>query len=300
MDGKNYKQQVELLLSVLPEVAKETCFALHGGTAINLFVRDMPRLSVDIDLTYVPIEDRPASLQNISTALENIKGRVEAVVSEVKVEHKVAISKLLISTKSAGIKLEVNQIGRGTLEPPVKMILCEKAQIEFDVFCATPILAQGQLYGSKICAALDRQHPRDLFDVKYLLGSEGFSNDTKIGFLLSLVSHDRPINEVLTPNLLDQRETMRNHFEGMSREPFSYGEFESTREQLIKEIQNSLTEEDKTFLLSVKNAEPDWTIYDFEKFPAVQWKLQNLRKLKADNPEKHRKLYEILKEKLYA
>jgi len=43
---------------VLPEVAKETCFTMHGGTAINLFVRDMPRLSVDIDLTYVLIEDR--------------------------------------------------------------------------------------------------------------------------------------------------------------------------------------------------------------------------------------------------
>lgn len=49
-----YKKQVSLLLDVLPEVAKENCFALHGGTAINLFVRSMPRLSVDIDLTYVP------------------------------------------------------------------------------------------------------------------------------------------------------------------------------------------------------------------------------------------------------
>jgi predicted nucleotidyltransferase component of viral defense system len=49
------KNQVRLLLAVLPEVAKETCFAMHGGTAINLFLRDMPRLSVDIDLTYVEI-----------------------------------------------------------------------------------------------------------------------------------------------------------------------------------------------------------------------------------------------------
>lgn len=300
MDGKNYKQQVALLLSVIPEVAKEACFALHGGTAINLFVRDMPRLSVDIDLTYVPIEDRPTSLQNISIALENIKGRVEAVIPVVQVEHKAVISKLLISTKNASIKLEVNQIGRGTLEPPVKMALCKKAQDEFDAFCTTPILARGQLYGGKICAALDRQHPRDLFDVKYLLENEGFTDETKTGFLLCLVSHDRPINEVLTPNLLDQRETMLNHFEGMSNEPFSYEEFESTREQLIGEIQKSLTEQDKTFLLSMKNAEPDWTAYDFARFPAVQWKLQNLRKLKKDNPEKHRKLYETLKEKLNA
>lgn len=47
-----YNHQVRLLLAVLPEIAKEHCFALHGGTAINLFIRNMPRLSVDIDLTY--------------------------------------------------------------------------------------------------------------------------------------------------------------------------------------------------------------------------------------------------------
>lgn len=73
MESKAYKQQVRLLLDVLPEVAKESCFAMHGGTAINLFIRDMPRLSVDIDLTYVPIEDRLSSLQHISEALERIK-----------------------------------------------------------------------------------------------------------------------------------------------------------------------------------------------------------------------------------
>ncbi len=50
-----YKNQVSLLLSALPEVAKESCFALHGGTAINLFIRDMPRLSVDIDKQRFPI-----------------------------------------------------------------------------------------------------------------------------------------------------------------------------------------------------------------------------------------------------
>lgn len=67
-----YRRQVALLLNVLPEVAKEEIFALHGGTAINLFVRNMPRLSVDIDLTYLPIEDRKDSLQNISDGLSRI------------------------------------------------------------------------------------------------------------------------------------------------------------------------------------------------------------------------------------
>ena len=74
----SFKRQVSLLLMALPEVAKESSFALHGGTAINLFVRDMPRLSVDIDLTYVPIEDRKTSYKNISRALARIKVNIEA------------------------------------------------------------------------------------------------------------------------------------------------------------------------------------------------------------------------------
>ncbi|WP_218944460.1 nucleotidyl transferase AbiEii/AbiGii toxin family protein [Maribacter luteus] len=69
----NYKQQVSLLLQVLPEVAKEPIFPLDGGTAINLFVWDMPRLSVDIDLTYIPIEDRKTSFKNIIDGLDRIK-----------------------------------------------------------------------------------------------------------------------------------------------------------------------------------------------------------------------------------
>jgi predicted nucleotidyltransferase component of viral defense system len=71
-----YRKQVELLVQTLPQVAEETCFALKGGTAINLFVRDMPRLSVDIDLTYLPISDRNHSLADIDAALKRIGGRI--------------------------------------------------------------------------------------------------------------------------------------------------------------------------------------------------------------------------------
>ena len=103
------------MLNVLPEVAKEDCFALHGGTAINLFIRDMPRLSVDIDLTYVPIENRPTSLKNIASALLRIRGRLEKLIPDIQMEHKRAISKLLVTTNGVNIKIEVNQVGRGTL-----------------------------------------------------------------------------------------------------------------------------------------------------------------------------------------
>ncbi|MBS1585831.1 MAG: nucleotidyl transferase AbiEii/AbiGii toxin family protein [Bacteroidetes bacterium] len=298
MESEAYKRQVALLLNALPEVAKETCFAMHGGTAINLFVRDMPRLSVDIDLTYIPIEDRPTTLANIAAALERIKANIEKAVPKVHVSHRQDIGKLLISAQGVDIKLEANLVARGTLGEPVKMPLCGKAQKDFDAFCAIQIVPLEQLYGGKICAALDRQHPRDLFDVKYLMANEGFSERIKTGFLYCLLCSDRPINEVISPNFQDQRSAMANQFAGMSDEKFSYEEYEQVRASLVKTVHKSLTEHDKQFLLSVKAVTPDWSIYDFGRFPAVAWKLQNLQKLKTANPAKHREQYEALREKL--
>ncbi|QNR24323.1 nucleotidyl transferase AbiEii/AbiGii toxin family protein [Croceimicrobium hydrocarbonivorans] len=295
-----YELQVELLLKVLPEIAKESCFALHGGTAINLFVREMPRLSVDIDLTYIPIEDRNTSLQNIFEALARLKANIERALPASFVQHQREISKLQISDHHAQIKIEVNQTNRGIYAPPQKLILCDIAQEKFDAFCDIPVVSMGQLYGGKLCAALDRQHPRDLFDVKLLLENEGFTDDIKKGFLLALLSSNRPIHELLNPNLSDQQQAFENQFDGMAMIPFTYKDYETTREVLIRTVNQCLNEADKQFLLSVKKLRPDWQIYDFEQFPSVQWKLQNLKKLRQRNLDKYQKLYENLEEHLFS
>jgi len=282
----------------VPELAKENVFALHGGTAINLFIRNMPRLSVDIDLTYIPVEERKQSINKINSTLGEIKNRLERIIPDVRIEHKKEIGKLLISSRGIKVKLEVNLVGRGVLSDIQKLSLCERAENEYDAFIVMPVVPFGQIYGGKICAALDRQHPRDLFDIKYLLENEGTSRDVLTGFILSLVSNDRPMYEVLKPNLLDQRLAMTNQFSGMSSEIFTYDEFEKTREEIILLINNQLTPRDRQFLLSVKNLTPDWSVYDFEKFPAVQWKLLNLEKLKSINPKKSKQQYEQLQNHL--
>jgi predicted nucleotidyltransferase component of viral defense system len=87
MQGEIYRKQVRLLLSLLPEIAKEECFALHGGTAINLFVRNMPRLSVDIDLTYLPLGDYESSQIQMNEALERIVQRIQRVLPLSRVQH---------------------------------------------------------------------------------------------------------------------------------------------------------------------------------------------------------------------
>lgn len=294
----HYKKQVALLLNVIPEVEKEQCFALHGGTAINLFLRDMPRLSVDIDLTYIPVEDRVTTFENINLSLEKIKNNIEGRIPNAKANHQKELLKLQISNDEAQIKLEVNQGMRGIIDKVEKRILCNMAQEQFDAFCTINVVSLGQLYGGKICAALDRQHPRDLFDVKCLLENEGFTEEIKIGFLFALLSSKRPIQEVLFPHFIDQSQTFVNQFEGMTSEKFTYEDFENTRIKILEIIHNSLSKKDKDFIISFENVKPDWTIYDFEKYPAIQWKFQNLKKLKDNNPEKHLEGVNLLKEKL--
>lgn len=300
MIEQKYKRQVNLLLKVLPEVSKKSNFALHGGTAINLFVRNMPRLSVDIDLTYIPIESRKISLEKIYQSLEQIKARLSKIIPSSRIEHKKDVGKLLISSNGAEIKLEVNLVGRGILGESKKQILSEKTSEEYEAFVSIQVVPFGQLYGGKICAALDRQHPRDLFDVKYLLENEGLSRDVIIGFLLALISNDRPIHEVLNPNFLDQKKAMENQFLGMTSQNFSYEDFEETRLKLVQLTNKKLLEEDKEFLLSIKSLNPKWDIHDFEKFPAVRWKLQNLEKLQKSNAKKHRQQLDSLKKHLEA
>ena len=111
-----------------------------------------------------------------------------------------------------------------------------------------------------------------------------------------------PIMKDLTVDALELglKQASENFSGALKRRRLSYDEFEKTRAQLVNTLHIILTEKDREFLLSIKNVTPDWSIYDFERFPAVQWKLQNLNKLKTTNPKKHQKQYEALKEILKA
>lgn len=283
--NKMYHKQVGLLLSVLPEVAKEDCFALHGGTAINLFVRNMPRLSIDVDLTYTEVAEREPSLSAINEALSRIKDRVEHLLPLARVEHKQEICKLRINENGTLIKVEVNMVGRGLLGEVVNAPLCDEAQEQFDVFCSVPMVALGQLYGGKLCAALDRQHPRDIFDIKLLLENEGFNQEIKDGLIYGLLSGSRPIHEMLAPNLIDQSMAFENQFEGMTSHKFTYADYEETRVNMHNLVLASLSESDRRFLISFNQLEPDWSVYPYQHFPSVKWKILNLNKFRRNDPD---------------
>ena len=284
-----YAQKVELLLRLIPIVMEEKVFAIHGGTAINLFLKDLPRYSVDIDLTYIPLADRQTSLDDINLHLKSIADKAKKAFKGMHIVPNFNTSKLLCEYLGKQVKIEVNQTKRGVVGGECLSIpLSEKAQNEFSLFCEAKIVPLTQLYGGKIAAALSRQHPRDLFDVKYM---DIPLDECREGLIFCLLGSDRPIHESFAPSLIDQRDAMENQFAGMTDIPFTYEDFEETRVKLINDLRSLLTEEDKRFLVSFESGQPEWDGYEFEYFkdyPSVQWKLLNLKKLAKQNPQKLR------------
>ena len=290
-----YGNQVALLIRIMPSVYRIKDFAVHGGTAINLFYKNMPRYSVDIDLTYIPVQDRIESLRIINEHLNTLKVNIEKSIPGIKVISKLDTWKLQCTLGTAIVKIEVNGTKRGIIGEPEDRMLCEKAQQKFSMACKARTVSYSQLYGGKITAALSRQHPRDLFDCKYM--DIGSFDDVKDGFMFCLLGSDKPVLESLQPNSIDQRDALENQFKGMSDVNFSYVDYEETRNNLITLVNQSLTETDREFLISFEDGVPNWDkccAGDLKDYPSVKWKLQNIAKLKRNNAQKHRQGIERL------
>lgn len=288
MASDHYEEQLRLLVQALPVVAEHHCFALKGGTALNLFVRDMPRLSVDIDLTYVPINARNEALAEARAALEQICTRISnGAVPNAKADvlgNRPDALRAIVQREQTQIKIELSPVLRGTVLPPEQLRMAAGAADRFG-HVAMPVAASVDLYGGKICAALDRQHPRDLFDIMLLLDEDGLTREIVEGFLVYLISHNRPIRELLAPRLTDIRQTFVDQFQGMTREPVEVEALEKAREALLTRLRDMLTPADCAFLVSVKEGEPNWSHLPFEHvrdLPGVRWKLRNIRAMKPD------------------
>ncbi|MGE3609605.1 MAG: nucleotidyl transferase AbiEii/AbiGii toxin family protein [Bacteriovoracaceae bacterium] len=282
MNKERYKKTVELLIEVLPYSLKDERVALKGGTAINLFHRNFPRFSVDIDLCYLPLENRDTTFKNLHGVLRELKDSLEKnlglkVSSNNPLDGKKEV-KLFATRSDVEIKIEPNFVLRSSLFPTVDIDLAANAVKEFEKTVNVRCLNLADTYGGKICAALDRQHPRDLYDVKYLLENEGITTDVKDSFIFYLISHNRPINELLNPNFKDITREYREEFVDMAKNEVTLDELLINREKLIKSLRSSFTAKDKEFLISFVSNAPNWDLVRDKKvqeYPSVRWKLHN-------------------------
>ena len=288
-----YVTQVRLMLSTLPIIARESVFALKGGTAINLFHRDMPRLSIDIDLTYLPVADRRSSLRGIDEALERIAAAINGRDPRIRA-RRIAGSgdndtRIMVSDGRVQVKIETSPMTRGAVYPARSMVASQAVLDRFG-FVEMNVLAFEDLYSGKLHAALDRQHPRDLFDVKLLYENEGLTDDLFRVFMVYVASSGRPMHELLAPKAPLREESYDEEFVGMTREGVTWNALVEARRRLHSDVRSRLKGDIAAFLLSLHNTEPDFDLIglpEAQNLPAVQWKLINLRKLRDTDPEKH-------------
>ena len=297
----SYFHTVKLLVQVIPIVAKETVFALKGGTAINLFVRKFPRLSVDIDLAYLPLEPRQKAFVNAKAALNRIARDIQTRLKfkTTLQDNKVDELRIMVSSPTANIKIEVSPVARGTLHQPIVLPIQEIVENTFG-YAEIAVVSLPDLYGGKLCATLDRQHPRDLFDTAQLLNTDSITRKIFVGFFTYVLSHSRPIHEVLSPHWQPLDKKFDQEFSGMTFDPVSLEELLAVQESVLPALKQHFTTQDRDFLLSFKRGKPNWDLFDqpqAAELPAIRWKLQNLSTL-AQNKEKHAEQLSKLEEVL--
>lgn len=301
---QEYIDTVRLLIDIAPDVFTSARFAMKGGTAINLFAQDMPRLSVDIDVVFTDHTlARDDALQAIQNDLKDAAAKLEKRGLTVTLPKKPNGEdvKLFVNNDLAEVKVEVNHIFRGTLLPTAGMPLAPAAQDLFTAGISVPMLATAEIYGSKLVAAMDRQHPRDIFDVLKMYEKFGMDAVFVDCFVAYLAGHNRPVHEVLFSADVPLETIYENHFRGMTSDEVSLGALQQTRADMKRDLPRALTPDHKNFLLSLVKAEPQWDLMPFPHLmdlPALKWKLANLVKLKAAKPDLFKQQFLLLQEHL--
>ena len=211
-----------------------------------------------------------------------------------------AVNKLVVRDDRVQIKVEVTPVLRGCVYAPEEKAVSDAVEEQFG-FAAIQVVSFADLYAGKLVAALDRQHPRDLFDVHDLLSNEGIDEPLRNAFIVYLISHNRPMAEVLAPTRRDISDEFARGFVGLAEVPVTLDALVQTREALIAEIVGRMPDAHRRFLLSFKKGEPDWSLLDVphaKTLPAVRWKLENLSRMEAQRRAKlTAQLEEVLTQK---
>lgn len=278
-----YAARVKLLVEILPTLAEEKRFALKGGTAINLFENDLPRLSVDIDLTWLPVGEFTKDAQDISTALEAIGDRLRSGPLRLQVQtsgtEAAGVHRLIASRNRSRVQIETTPVMRGTVHPVRTLRVRPGVERDFG-FAEIQVLDFADLYAGKLSAALSRQHPRDLFDMQPLLDDGRVDERLWRTFLVYLTCSPKPAAEMLAPQEpRDFERTFVAHFQGMTAAPVTATSLLNVRARLLRRISELLDAPSRAFLESVEREAPDFNLIELPhaaELPGVRRKLTNL------------------------
>lgn len=280
---RRYTDRVKLLVEILPALAQEPNFALKGGTAINLFEQDLPRLSVDIDLTWLPVHDYAEDSRLIAEALGRLADGLRARPLQLQVQSSAgeggAVHRLVASRGRARVQIETTPVMRGVVHPVRNLVVRPRVEEVFG-FASVQVVDFADLYAGKLAAALSRQHPRDLFDVGLLLEDERADVTLWRTSLIYLTCSPKPAWEMLAPRApADFVPTFEAHFKGMTAAPIAVEALLETRERLLAKVAQWLDGPSCAFLRSVEDEQPDFSLIGLahaQALPVVRRKLHNL------------------------
>ena len=176
------------------------------------------------------------------------------------------------------------------------MVQAARDQLKADL--RLPVLAPEELYGGRLVAALDRNHPRDWFDVMLLLREEGITPTIRRCFFAYLAAHNRPPHEVLFGPVKPLADSFDREFLGMTAQKVSLAEFEDVQRTVRNDLPKQLDNAEWCFLLSLVSNAPDWMLLDIphlKEMPAIRWKMANLDRLQRDNKLKFAEQSAILR-----
>lgn len=278
-----YSERVKLLVEILPTLADEKRFALKGGTAINLFEHDLPRLSVDIDLTWLPVSEFAKDARDIAAALEAIGERLRSGPLRLQVQSSgteaAGVYRLIASRKRSRVQIETTPVMRGTVHPVRTLRVRPGVERDFG-FAEMQVLDFADLYAGKLSATLSRQHPRDLFDMQPLLDDGRLDERLWRTFLVYLTCSPKPAAEILAPKEPRDFERMFTaHFQGITAVPVTAASLLDVRARLLKRVSELLDAPSRAFLESVEREAPDFDLIGLPQaaeLPGVRRKLSNL------------------------
>ncbi len=289
--NETYLRTARLLTQVAPSVFVDDMFALKGGTAINLFYRDIPRLSVDLDLVFRDhAAPRADALAQIDEGIRRMAGRLRARGFTTRAPITIdSETKLVVQRDNLTVKVEVNTVMRGTVHPVRIAELTAQASDVLKADLELPVASLEDTYGGKLAAAMDRQHPRDLFDVLQLFAHEGITSAIRRAFVVYVASHNRPVHELLFPVKQDIALVYADSFVGMTADRVPLVELLDARTRMMQALQTGLDAPERAFLLSLVVGDPDWQLLGIphlSQMPGVRWKQHNLEQLRRTNPSK--------------
>lgn len=256
---------------------------MKGGTALNFFWFDYPRLSVDLDLVYLPVSSRQTFLAETDHALQRIAARIRQTDPSMTVNftrhpHSNTISKLHCRQHNVEAKVEVALGQRQHVFPTVTGEF-QPATVADLGPATTLLLSFPETCAGKCHAVLDRLHPRDLFDARTILNEADLTPKVRTAFIVDMLGQGKPIGEMLSPRLKVHGQDAWNSLGRLLPTPVDRQDLFQALADLKHQLVQHMPSHHRDFLQSFIRGHPDWSLLEIPSvrdFPAVRWRMQNL------------------------